>query len=187
MPCMEVLGSTPAYANPWLTVREDAVRRSDGSTGTYAVVEAADIAMVVPHDGERFLLVEQYRHPVAGRRWEFPSGSTDRPGEDATQLAARELKEETGLSADHLTQLGVLDVLPSTLAQRCSVFLASGLREGTPDRETSERDMQAAWFTRDEIERMIVEGHLTDSRSTAAYALLLLHERTTRARSLPRS
>jgi hypothetical protein len=46
--------------------------RSNGSTGTYTVVDSADIALIVPVGGDRLHLVEQYRHPVGGRRWEFP-------------------------------------------------------------------------------------------------------------------
>lgn len=41
------------------------------------MVDAPDIALVVAVQGDRVCLVEQYRHPVGGRRWEFPSGSHD--------------------------------------------------------------------------------------------------------------
>jgi hypothetical protein len=58
-----------------MPVREDAVRRPDGSTGTYGVVDRPDVALIIPADGELLHLVEQYRYPVAGRRWEFPSGT----------------------------------------------------------------------------------------------------------------
>jgi hypothetical protein len=37
--------------------------------------------------------------------------------------------------------------------------------------------MRSAWFTRAELERMIVGGAMTDAKSTAAYSLLGLHER----------
>ncbi|MGH3330123.1 MAG: hypothetical protein ACRDPJ_02350 [Nocardioidaceae bacterium] len=66
---METLGSKQVYANPWMTVREDTVRRTDGSTGIYGVVDPPDIALIIPADGDRLHLVEQYRYPVAGRRW----------------------------------------------------------------------------------------------------------------------
>ena len=54
---METLGSNQVYANPWIAVREDAVRRSDGSTGIYWVVDTSDIALVIPTDGDRLHLV----------------------------------------------------------------------------------------------------------------------------------
>lgn len=71
------LRSKQVYANPWMAVREDAIRRSDGSTGIYGVVDSPDIALIIPADGDRLHLVEQYRHPVGGRRWELPSESAD--------------------------------------------------------------------------------------------------------------
>lgn len=172
---VETLASKQVYANPWMTVREDAVRRPDGSTGIYGVVDSSDIALIIPADGDRLHLVEQYRYPVAGRRWEFPSGSTEqRLDADAAALAARELREETGLVASTLTPLGTLDVAPGMFSQQCRVFLATDLTQGSPQRELEEQDMRSAWFTRAEVERMISDGTVTDAKSAAAYTLLLL-------------
>ena len=174
---VETLASRQVYANPWMTVREVALLRADGSTGIYGVVDTPDIALVIPADGDRLHLVEQYRHPVAGRRWEFPSGSADQKLDaDASEVAARELREETGLVASSLVPLGTLDVTPSTLNQRCSVFVATDLTQGPPQRDQEERDMRSAWFTRADIERRIKDGVITDAKSVAAYALLLMTE-----------
>ena len=180
---METLGSTQVYANPWMAVREDAVRRPDGSTGIYGVVDSPDIALIIPADGDRLHLVEQYRYPVAGRRCrEFPSGSADRRLDvDSAALAARELREETGLVAGRLHPLGTLDISPSTFSQKCRVFLATDLTQGPPQREPEEQDMRSAWFTRAEVERMIGDGTITDAKSVAAYTLLLLHRHDVRS------
>ncbi len=113
---METLTSTQVYANPWMSVREDTVHRTDGSTGLYGVVDSPDIALVIASEDDRLHLVEQYRYPVTGRRWEFPSGSADAADVDVASLAARELREETGLTAARLS--------PSerwTWRQACSV------------------------------------------------------------------
>lgn len=171
------VSSRTVYESPWLSLREDTVRRSDGSTGPYAVVDSVDAALVIAAEEGRLHLVEQYRYPIAGRSWEFPSGSAD-PQRDADPwaLAARELREETGLSAATMTTLGILDVLPSTLSQRCWVFLATELTHGRPERDAEEDDMESGWFTRDHVERMIKNGHIADARTCAAYTLLLLHE-----------
>jgi 8-oxo-dGTP pyrophosphatase MutT (NUDIX family) len=178
---VETLESRQVYDNGWMSVREDTVRRPDGSTGRYGVVVSPDIALVVAAEDDRLHLVEQHRHPVGGRRWEFPSGSADqRLDADAASLAARELREETGLAAGRLTPLGTLDVAPSMLSYQCRVFLATDLAHGAPHRELAEQDMRSAWFTRADVERMIADGVITDAKSLAAYALLLLHERTAR-------
>jgi 8-oxo-dGTP pyrophosphatase MutT (NUDIX family) len=172
---MEILASAQAYANPWFAVREDTIRRPDGSQGGYAVVETPDIAVVVPVEDGRLHLVEQYRHPVRARRWEFPAGTQDVGADtDPAGLAARELREETGLTAGRLELLGTLDSSPGTLTQRCAVFLASDLTAGEPDREPEEQDMVSAWFTRAEVEQMIKDGAICDAKSLAAYTLVLL-------------
>jgi 8-oxo-dGTP pyrophosphatase MutT (NUDIX family) len=139
-------------------------------------VERPEIALVIPVDRDRVGLVEQHRRPIAARSWEFPSGDVDPADADPGAAARRELREETGLSAAAITRLGVLDVHPSTLPDRCHVFLATGLTEGQPDRDAGEQDMRSAWFARAELEHMIRDGSLRDAKSLAAYALLLVHE-----------
>ena len=93
-----------------MTVREDQVRRADGSAGIYGVVEKPDSALVLPRWADGFWLVEQFRYPVGRRAWEFPQGSwgAGGPGGDQTELARRELAEETGLRAGTLRHLGHL-------------------------------------------------------------------------------
>lgn len=167
------------YANQWISVREDSVRLSDGSTGTRAVIDTPDIALIVPSEGQRLHLVEQYRYPVAGRRWEFPSGSADLSLDfDAEALALRELREETGLEANTLTPLGTLEVTPSLINHECRVFLATDLSQGEPHRDSEEQDMRSAWFDRSDVQRMIVNGEITDAKSIAAFALLLIRQAT---------
>jgi 8-oxo-dGDP phosphatase len=176
---VETTGSRRVYENRWMSIREDTVRRADGSTGIYAVVETPHVAVVIPVEGDRFHLVEQYRYPVAGRRWEFPSGSAEEGDDsDAAALARRELREETGLRAADLRVLGTLEVTPSMIAHQCTIFLATELSEGQPCRDLAEQDMRSAWFSRKEVERMIRTGQIVDAKSIAALMLLVLTERT---------
>lgn len=172
------MGSREVYRNNWLTIREDDIRRPDGSSGIYAVVDKPTYALVIPRDGNRFHLVEQFRYPLGLRRWEFPQGTA--PGRadlDPSELAARELREETGLLAESLTELGLLDVAPGMSSQRGRVFLATGITEGPHDREHEEQDMRSAWFTRVDVEEMMRDGVITDAQTLAAWTLLLLAER----------
>ncbi|WP_223198995.1 NUDIX domain-containing protein [Solihabitans fulvus] len=174
---METLGSREVYANAWMTVREDPIRRPDGSTGIYGVVDKPDYALVIPLDGERVHLVEQFRYPLGMRRWEFPQGTApDLADVEPIVLAERELREETGLRAGSMVELGQLDVAPGMSSQRGRVFLATELTGGQPERELEEQDMNAAWFPRAEFEAMISRGEITDAQTIAAYTLLLLHE-----------
>jgi 8-oxo-dGTP pyrophosphatase MutT (NUDIX family) len=172
------VASREVYRNNWLTLREDDIRRPDGSRGIYAVIDKPTYALVIPRDGDRFHLVEQFRYPLGIRRWEFPQGTApDQEDLDPTDLAARELREETGLRAASMQRLGTLDVAPGMSSQRGWVFLATLITEGEHDREHEEQDMHSAWFSRAQLERMIRDGEITDAQSIAAWALLLLAER----------
>lgn len=178
---VETIGTRQVYGNPWMTVREDEIRRADGSPGLYGVVDKPDYALIIPLDGDRVHLVEQFRYPLGERRWEFPQGTApDRADVEPLELARRELREETGLRAATMTDLGRLDVAPGMSSQRGRVFLATELTPGPPERELEEQDMYAAWFDRPEFEQLIADGRITDAQSIAAYTLLLLHERGVR-------
>lgn len=173
-----MLSSRQVYANSWMTVREDTIRRSDGTHGIYGVVDKPTYALVIPRDGDRLHLVEQFRYPVRERCWEFPAGTApDRAAVDPADLAVRELQEETGLVAARMELIGRLDVAPGMSSQRGTVWLATGLTAGPARREATEQDMRSVWFASDEVEAMAVRGEITDSQTLAAYLLLQLHDR----------
>jgi hypothetical protein len=65
---LERLSSRQVYRNRWMTVREDSIRRQDGSTGLYGVVCKPDFSLIIPYEAGAFHLVEQYRYPVEGRQ-----------------------------------------------------------------------------------------------------------------------
>ncbi|UOZ07422.1 MULTISPECIES: NUDIX hydrolase [unclassified Amycolatopsis] len=172
------VASREVYRNNWMTVREDEIRRLDGSAGIYGVIDKPAYALVIAQDGDRFRLVEQFRYPLGERRWEFPQGTApDLADVPPGELAARELREETGLRAGSMVTLGRLDVAAGMSSQRGWVFLATELTEGEPEREIEEQDMRSAWFTRADVEKMILTGEMTDAQSLAAWAQLMLAER----------
>jgi 8-oxo-dGDP phosphatase len=179
---VQTLNSRQVYANAWMTVREDAIRRADGSDGIYGVVDKPTAAVVIPLDAsngqQRLHLVEQFRYPVGARRWEFPMGTApDRAEQDPAELAARELVEETGLVAGRMELLGDLDIAPGMSSQREHVYLATELTAGPPRREHTEQDMATGWFTTAEFEAMVRDGRIVDAQTLAAYLLLKLRTR----------
>lgn len=173
---MRRLSSREVYANPWMTLTEDEIERRDGSTGHYAVVHSPDFVLVIPYDGARYHLVEQYRYPVGARFWEFPQGAV-RTADPLTpeEMAAIELAEETGLRARRLARLGFLHDGYGRSTNGFHVLLATELTPGPAHREPEEQDMRTAAFTLDEIWDMIRDGRLTDAASVAALALLERH------------
>lgn len=177
MTSIERVSTREVYRNPWLTLREDQIRRPDGSAGVYSVVDKPDFALVIPAEPDGFHLVEQYRYPVGARFWEFPQGTA--PGGvvvPPAELAAAELAEETGLRAGSLEQLGHLHCAYGMSSQGFDIFLATDLTPGPTAREATEQDMRQRLVGRDEFEAMIRTGLVTDDSTLAAYALLLMRE-----------
>ena len=174
---MERVSSRVVYRNPWMLVREDEIRRPDGTPGIYGVVEKPDFALVLPRWRDGFWMVQQYRYPVGRRAWEFPQGSWGHTADgDQTALARQELAEETGLRATSMTHLGHLFEAYGFSTQGFDVYLATGLTQGDPDREDSEQDMIHRAFTDLEITDMIRTGQIVDAPSLAALTLHRLHD-----------
>lgn len=156
-------------------MREDEIVLPDGSPGTYGVVEKPDFALVIPFDGERFHLVEQFRYPVGERCVEFPQGAWEGAVEpDPADLARGELEEETGLRAGSLRHLGRLFHAYGFCSQSFDAFLATNLTPGEQRLEPTEQGLRTLSVERAELERMILEGALRDGPSVAAYGILLL-------------
>ncbi len=172
---MRTTSSREVYRNAWMSVREDEVLLPDGQPGLYGVVDKPDFALVVPREDDGDLwLVEQYRYPVRRRSWEFPQGSWGAASDGAGgpgELAAAELREETGLRAARLRHLGRLHEAPGLCSQGFDVYLATGLVAGPPEREVTEQGMRTARVTDAEFRRRVSAGEIVDAATIAAYAL----------------
>ncbi len=105
----------------------------DGRRGDFAVMSAPDWVNVVPvlrgpSGDERFLMVRQYRHGIGRVTTEFPAGLAN-PGEDPAAAAARELREETGMTAGRLSFLGKISPNPAFMDNWCHTYLAEDLTD----------------------------------------------------------
>ncbi len=162
-----------AYENRWTRVREDRIRRADGSDGIYGVVERADFAVIAPWQDGRLTLVEQYRYPISARVWEFPMGMWEQaPGTDPAVMAAGELREETGLVAGRMTYAGEIFQGPGYCSQRGHIFLATELSQREAEREPTEQDMICRSFALADVEAMICDGTLCEAMTLSAFGLL---------------
>lgn len=172
---IETIDSRVVYENKWMKVREDSIRRRDGSSGIYGFVDKPDFAVIIPFDGDRLYLVQQFRYPIGQREWEFPQGSWEEdPNADPEELARGELIEETGLSAERVEQIGQLFPLYGTATQSYRIFLATGLSQGPSRLSLEEQDLVAASFSVGQVEAMILSGELRDAATVAALSIAKL-------------
>src|ERR1700683_404999 len=134
----------------------------DGFEIKRAIVQHPGSAVVMPVDAKkRVLLVRQYRLPVLKYLWELPAGRVD-PGETPLQAAKRELAEETGYRAKKFQKLAVFYPSPGFLAEKMTIYLATGLTEGKKTPMEDER-IQMRWFTAKEIDGLIRSYKIIDA------------------------
>jgi ADP-ribose pyrophosphatase len=172
---IERTASRIVYQNRWMRVREDEIRRADGTSGIYGVVEKPDFVVIAAIEDDRLYLVEQYRYPVGERFWELPQGAWETvPNADPLDLARAELREETGLRAATMIHAGHLFQGYGYATQGYHVFYATDLVAGAPDLDAEEQDLISRGFALTDVDDMIREGIIQDATTVAALGLLRL-------------
>lgn len=177
-----ILRTRTVYSNAWLDLIEHDVITPRGGAGLYGVMSPKKIALgVVPFlsDG-RVVLVGQFRFPLGRYSWEIPEGGGDKDADPRVSIA-RELREETGYTANGWSELIRLDLSNSLTDEQAIAFLAWDLMPGPADPdETEALDVTAVPF-RDVLAR-VLSGEITDAISVAA---LLKVAYLAQARALP--
>jgi len=159
-------------------VREDVIERANGERGIYGVVDKDPACIIIPlestPEGEFIYLVSQFRYTVGGRFMELPQGGWELAEADPEEMARGELREETGLNADHMTQLTTLQIGYGVMNQKHHVYLAEGLMQGEHDRDAEESDLEVHRVSVAEFETMIVDGRIVDNCSVSAWGVYRL-------------
>ena len=139
----ELLGSQQLYSGRIITLNRDSVRLPDGTVTDMDIARHPGASAVVPFlsgpmgDEPQVLLLRQYRYAAGGYLYEIPAGRLDK-GETPIQCAARELKEETGCTADHMEAMTSILTTPGFTDEVIHLFMATGLTHGEPNREADE-------------------------------------------------
>ncbi|SMG08706.1 8-oxo-dGTP pyrophosphatase MutT, NUDIX family [Marivirga sericea] len=164
----KLINSNIQYNNQWIRVEEHDVINPSGGKGIYGKVHFKNIAVgVIPIDDDgNTWLVGQYRYPLDEYSWEIPEGGCPL-GEKELDAAKRELKEETGLTAQHWEELLRIHTSNSVSDERGVVFIAKELYQGKTQFEETE-DLKIKKLPLKEAIQMVMDGSITDSISMAA-------------------
>ncbi|MBO9699465.1 MAG: NUDIX hydrolase [Sporocytophaga sp.] len=163
----KTVSSRPIYDNPWISVREDQVINPKGGNGIYGVVTFKNIAIgIIPVDDEGYTyLVGQFRYTLNEYSWEIPEGGGP-IGIDPLDSAKRELKEETGFTADKWTNICTIHTSNSVTSEVGYLYLAQGLKDGESEPEDTEELQVKRVHLKDAVE-MVMNNEITDSLSIA--------------------
>ena len=119
--------STRAYTGKIISLDVDTVRFPDGSTGELEMIRHPGASAIVPFLSDprggdpQVLLIRQYRYAADGYLYEIPAGRLD-PGEDPGTAAFRELKEETGCTAEQLDYLLTMYTTPGFTGRKIHIL-----------------------------------------------------------------
>ena len=143
-------------------------RLPNGKTAPREVARHIGASAVLPVDDRgNVLLVRQYSAPIDRVTLEIPAGKLDFKGEDRLAAAKRELREETGASAEKWTHL--TDLLSSVgFCDECiSVFLAESLSYGDADPDDDEF-LNLVRIPFAEALDMVMHNQLRDAKTIAS-------------------
>ena len=162
------------YSGPVFRITRDTIRLPDGRPARRDLVHSNGGVVIFPVDeAGNVTLVRQYRYAQDAELLEAVAGKLE-PGEEPLPAARRELREETGFTADRWIDLGYICTSPGFLTERLYLFLAEGLHPGEQDLDPGEF-LSCETMSLPELEDRIGKGQVVDGKTMAIYLKTVLY------------
>ncbi len=142
----------------------DEIMLPNGKKGVREVIRHPGAVCVLPitEDGN-VIFVNQFRYAFNKVTLEAPAGKLDE-GEEPLEAAKRELREETGLSANNIVYLGEMYTTPALIDEIIHLYLATDLVTGEQDLDEDEF-INVLEMPLSEAEEMVMKGLIEDSKT----------------------
>ncbi len=165
-----------------ISLRRATFAGPDGETFERDVVRhPGAVAVVAVTERDTVVCVHQYRPAVDQWVLEVPAGTCDVPGEPTERTAQRELAEEVGYAADHLTLLTRCLITPGFCDEVSSIYLATGLTPVPLDRQgVEEHAMAVVEVPLDRFDELVDQGTVVDATTILGIGLARRHLSGTR-------
>mgnify|MGYP002624166075 FL=1 len=151
-----------------LNVKRDTVRLPNGNSSTREVIRHVGAVCVIPITEEGDVIIErQYRYPVDAVITEIPAGKLDSKKEDRLSAAKRELREETGLTADNWISLGDFYPAAAYSDEYITMYLAQGLHQGAQALDDGEF-LEVKKAPLKELVEDVMAGKIPDAKTQTA-------------------
>ena len=166
----KTLKTERVYDGKILNLRKDTVTVKNG-VSEREIVEHRGGAVIVPvTENGNIVMVRQYRKAAGRVMLEVPAGKID-PGEDHFTTAVRELKEETGYTADKITFLTKMYPSVGYSEEKLYIYMCSGLTPGETDPDENEA-IDVVEVPLDDIYKMIMDGKIEDGKTLAGVLMV---------------
>ncbi len=156
------------YKGKIINLRKDEALLPNGNTALREVVEhPGGVCVAALTDNNEVLMVKQFRYPYEEIIWEIPAGKRDHQGENPLECGIRELKEETGATAENFFSLGTLYPSPGYITEVIYMYGATGLSFGNacPDEDEF---LSVEKIPLDTLVERIMSGEIKDGKTQAA-------------------
>ncbi len=151
-----------------LNVKRDQIRLPNGHESVRELIRHIGAVCVVPVTDDRRVVVErQYRYPIDQVITEIPAGKLDSREEDRLEAAKRELREETGITAEHWLDMGLYYPAPAYSDEKITMYLATGLHLGEQHLDEDEF-LNVEFVPLDLLADDITDGKITDGKTQVA-------------------
>ncbi len=162
--------SQEVFKGNFLHAFVDRVTLPDGGPATREYVVHPGAVMVIPllQDAQgnwRVVLERQFRYPVGRVMIEFPAGKLD-AGESVFACARRELREETGYSAQEWARAGQMHPVIAYSTEFIDIWFARGLTAGRQQLDAGE-SLDVFTASPEELLQWCMDGRVTDAKTLA--------------------
>ncbi|OSB10789.1 NUDIX hydrolase [Paraclostridium bifermentans] len=126
----QTVSSDRIYTGKVISLKVDTVEVPKKGYQKREIIEhPGAVGIVAITDDDKVLLVRQFRKAIEKVLWEIPAGKLEQ-GESPKDCAIRELKEETGYSANNMKLIHKFYTSSGFSNQKIYVYLATDLEKG---------------------------------------------------------
>ncbi len=160
----KTISSDNVYNAHIFKVYKDTAQLENGAEVIRDVVKhSGGVCVVALTDNNEVLFVRQFRYPHSKVLFEIPAGKLNED-ENHYDCGLRELKEETGCTAEHYEYLGCLLPTPAYCSEVIHIYLATGLKSGEQKLDDDEF-LDVLKIPMDKAIEMIMNGEIEDAKT----------------------
>ena len=166
----KTLKSEKIYEGAIINLRRDKVTVQGGTSYREIIEHNGGAVIAALTEDKKLVMVRQYRKPADKVMLEVPAGKID-PGEKPLEAAVRELKEETGYTAEKVEFLTQFYPSVGYSEEVLYLYLCTGLIPGETNFDENEAiDIEEVEL--DRLFKMAMSGEIDDAKTLIAILMV---------------